>query len=304
MTIFQEPGLHTDTSNPGDATRLRDFKWIVQQTQNGTNPVKTWDLSSYQRAGFKVGVWGVVYTNSDLVAECKVLKDSAIGADIMVLNIEHVLSVVDAEIIVNSLRSFSGPKAIITIVGNLVTMKAAIKVFIDNGWDIIGETYLNDQDNLTAAQSEFQAQNAGIPRTRYSHALGMYIGLRGRFITGAEYAQTLTEANAGKRFSLWMVEHGPASNQDELALYIRTVAPTLPTTPQPDPIITLDQLNTTAKRKIVQAAMEYEAGLAKIGIAIPQNGRIPHAKRICIDPEKRYPTIQNRVRDLLASIGA
>ena len=179
-----------------------------------------------------------------------------------------------------------------------------LAVFINNGWDIMGEMYLNDQDNLTAKQAEFQATNAGIPMNKYSHALGMYLGLRGRWITGAEYAQSLTEANAGKRFSLWMVEHGPASSQDELALYIRTVAPTLPTTPQPDPVITLDQLNTIAKRAIVKAAMEYEAGLARIGIAIPKNGRIPHAKRICIDPEKRYPTIQNNVRNLLESIGA
>jgi hypothetical protein len=304
VTIFQEPGLHTDTSNPGDATRLRDFKWIVQQTQNGKNPVKSWDLSSYARNGFKVGVWGVVYTDSDFVAECKVLKDSAIGADILVLNVEFRMSVVDAEIIVNSLRGFTGPKALITIIGDLIAMKDALKIFLDAGWDIIGETYTNDQENVTPAEAEFHALNAGIPRARFSHALGMYLGLRGRFVTGAEYAQYLTTANAGKRFSLWMVEHGPASSQDELALYIRTVAPTPVPAPIPDPVVTLDQLNTIAKRKIVQAAMEYEAGLAKIGIAIPQNGRIPHAKRICIDPEKRYPTIQNRVRDLLASIGA
>jgi hypothetical protein len=304
-SIFQLPGLHTDTSNPGDVTKLREFKWIVQQTQNGTNPVKSWDLRAYRDAGYKVGVWGVLYTNSNLVNECKLLLDSAIGADVMVLNVEHRMSVTDAEIICNALRQFTGPKALITIIGDLVAMKAAIKVFLDNGWDIIGEMYLNDQENLTAKESEWQAQNANIPRERYSHALGMYLGVRGRWVTGAEYAQSLTAANAGKRISLWMVEQGPASNWDELSNYLRTVG----ASPEPDPPpvqqqITLEQLNTIAKREIIAAAMRYEVGLAALGIPIPRNGRIPHAKRICIDPQKRYPAVQSEVKNLLESIGA
>ena len=307
MTIFQEPGLHTDTSNPGDPIRLRAFKWIVQQTQNGSNPVKPWDLSAYKKAGFKTGVWGVSYAGGDLATDCHRLIDSTPGADILVHNCEWRLTVSEAQTIVNGLKGFMGPKALICIIGDLVAMKDAIKVFLNAGWDIIGEMYLNDQDNLTAAQSEFQREHAGIPKDRYSHALGMYLGLRGRWVTGAEYAQSLTAADAGRRFNLWMVEHGPASNWDELSNYITTVGSSAPAPPEPSPVpdlLTLDQLNTIAKREIVAACMRYEAGLARLGIAIPKNGRIPHAKRICIDPERRYPTIQGAVKNLLESIGA
>lgn len=305
--IFQRPGLHTDTSNPGDTIKLSSFDWIVQQTQNGSNPVKSWDLSAYKLKGKKVGVWGVSYKDErtrSLEDDCERLMSSTPGADILVHNVEYRMTVSEATRIVNGLRGFMGPKALITIIGDLVAMKDAIKVFIDAGWDIIGEMYLNDQENLTAAQSEFQASNAGIPRDRYSHALGMYFGLRGRWVTGAEYAQSLTAADAGTRFSLWMVEQGPDSNWAELTTYINTVPTPIPPIPPPSPAITVEELNTIAKRKIVLAAMEYEAGLAKIGVAIPKNGRIPHAKRICIDPQKRYPTIQPEVKNLLESIGA
>src|SRR5688500_1711719 len=163
MSIFQRPGLHTDTSNPGDPIKLASFDWIVQQTQNGSNPVKSWDLSAYKLKGKKVGVWGVSYAGGDLAGDCHRLMSSTPGADILVHNCEWRLTVAEAQTIVNGLRGFAGPKALITIIGDLVAMKDAVKVFLDAGWDIIGEMYLNDQDNLTAKQSEFQAHHAGIP---------------------------------------------------------------------------------------------------------------------------------------------
>jgi len=307
LSIFQQPGLHTDTSNPGDVIKLASFDWIVQQTQNGRNPVKTWDLRTFKNAGKKVGVWGVSYADSKTISiedDCARLVGSAGGADLMVMNIEYRLTVEQAKRLVVGLAPFKGPKALICVIGDLVAQKDALKILLNDGWNIIGEMYLCDQENLTAEQSEFQAFHAGIPIDRYSHALGMYLGLRGRFITGAEHAASLSAAKAGKRFSLWMVEQGPDSNWAELTAYIKTQSPAPAPVPTPTPLPTLEELNTIAKRAIVLAAMEYEAGLAALGLPIPKNGRIPHAKRICVDPAKQYPTIQPSVKNLLESIGA
>jgi hypothetical protein len=66
---------------------------------------------------------------------------------------------------------------------------------------------------------------------------------------------------------------------------------------------TVGQLNEIAWAKIIAAANEWEAGLRAIGKAVPQNGRIPHCKRISLD-RTRYPEIQPKVDALLDSIGA
>lgn len=223
MNIFQTPGLHTDTPNPADPHLLWDcgFKWIVQQTQNGNNPLKPLALTSYRGKGFKIGPWGVSYTNTDPIDDSKKLLQTAQNQDLLVMNVEHPH---DPTPFINGLKAFTGPKALITLVG--ILDKIGVDKYLDAGWQIIGETYLNDQDNLTPAVAEFQAKQAGIPPDRFSHALGMYWGRRQRFVTGAEYAAVLKAAGSGRRFSLWMVEQGPQSNWLELksqALYIGPV---------------------------------------------------------------------------------
>lgn len=209
------------------------FKWIVQQTQNGTNPVKPWNLSAYKAAGFKTGVWGVHYANGDIEDDSMRLLSTAGGADLLVMNIEHRFTVTEAQQMVEKLKIFTGPKALICLVGDLVAMKSTLAVLLAADWDIIGETYTNDQTPLNALEAEWQAKNAGIPRDRFSHALGMYFGLQGWY-TGAQYAADLSVANAGRRFSAWMVEQGAETSYSELrAAALRSNVPPIVTIPPP-----------------------------------------------------------------------
>jgi hypothetical protein len=67
--------------------------------------------------------------------------------------------------------------------------------------------------------------------------------------------------------------------------------------------LTVAQLNELAWAKIIEAAVQWEDGLRSIGKTVPENGRIPHCKRIALD-RTRYPEIQPKVDALLDSIGA
>ena len=278
MSIFQEPGLHTDTSNPRDpvAMKARGFKWIVQQTQNGSNPVKPWNLEAYRQQGFKVGVWGVNYADGrsrSISNDCAMLLSSAAGADLLVMNVEYRMNVAQAQTFVKSLEAFTGPKALICLVGDLVAMKDSLKVFLDAGWQIIGETYTNDNHLLTPAEAEWQAQNAGIPVDKFSHALGMYYGHEG-WVTGGEYAHLLGNLNdsrlsfknAGRRFSCWMVEHGAEASYG--ALWVQTVQdnPTgsLVVEPEPEPPEESPPLTAyQAREEIVEIVRDWRRGVTR-----------------------------------------
>lgn len=267
-SIFQSPGLHTDTSNPRDAAFMagNGFKWIVQQTQNGANAVKPWDLSAYRAAGFKVGVWGVHYEGGSIVQDCERLVYSASGAGLLVFNVEYVLSATQAKQIVDRLAVLNVPKALICLVGELVPMKetGAIKVFLDAGWQIIGETYTNDQANLTPAEAEWQAKNAGIPVDRFSHALGMYPSANGQ-ISGAQYAALLQQAGSGRRFSAWMVEHGADSSYSELKSQALAPNPVVTPVPKPAPQPPVSSI-VIPRAELEKDVVELEGSLAyKLG---------------------------------------
>lgn len=223
MNPFQRPGLHTDVQYSRDLAWLRSlgYEWIVYQTQNGRNPVKVRDLAPAKGVGLKAGVWGCSYSQAELELDAKVLRASA--------NFEK------AELIVNNvefphdptpyIEAFAGdprPKALICLVGDLVTMgrSGAVGKLLAAGWQIIGETYTNDQPWLTVSEAEWQAFNAGIPASSFSHAFGMYGS-----VNGIAYADQLLDARVRNRFSCWMLEQGSDLDYLNLAATITPAAP-------------------------------------------------------------------------------
>jgi hypothetical protein len=67
-------------------------------------------------------------------------------------------------------------------------------------------------------------------------------------------------------------------------------------------LLTQTQLNEQAWARIVAACEEWEEGVRALGKAVPENGRIPHCKRISLD-RTQYPKIQPKVDALLDSVG-
>ena len=218
MNIFQRPGLHTDVEGSWDLKWLEQlgYEWIVYQTQNGFNPVKVRDLKPAKAAGLKAGVWGVSYSQAALRLDSTALRASADfeDAELIVFNVEFPHDPTPY------IETFSGdprPKALITLVGILGEIGA--QKLLEAGWDIIGETYTNDQAHLTPAMADWMALNAGIPADRFSHALGMYAGLVSK-VPGLQYVHLLEAAGIKNRFSCWMLEQSTQADLFDLALAI------------------------------------------------------------------------------------
>ena len=219
MSIFERPGLHTDVQTSKDLKRLAalGFEWIVYQAQNDSQ-TKNRDLTDAKAAGLKAGVWGVSYHQAQLEQDARRLRERAftLGAELIVNNIEFVH---DPTPYIEVFKNVPAPKALICLVGELPSLaqNGAIKKLLDAGWDIIGETYTNDQSHLTVAVAEDMAVRiSGIPKARFSHALGMYHGLAGTY-NGFQYVQDLYDAAVNNRFSAWMVEHGTDEDYEDLA---------------------------------------------------------------------------------------
>jgi hypothetical protein len=321
-SIFQEPGLHTDTSNPRDPASMarRGFKWIVQQAQNGANPVKPWDLRAYRAQGFKVGVWGVNYADgrsTSIASDCRLLLSSLRDvegkpADLLVMNVEYRMTVSQAVTFVDELASFTGPKALICLVGDLVAQKDALAVFVNAGWEIIGETYTNDLPNLTPAEAEWQAMNAGIPANKFSHALGMYYGLNG-WVHGGEYGSLLKNMgdsrlpfqNAGRRFSCWMVEHGLESSYEALQYQANQSNPVVVPTPTPEPEPTPEPVFPTATEVRQETITDVE--LWKLGLSAPpaSTTRLEVVRRICLpaNTDAKWNQMKATIDSLLRAHG-
>jgi hypothetical protein len=248
MSIFVRPGLHTDVQESGKSLRdLRalGFEWIVYQVQNvqenGELQLKNRSLEEARSAGMKAGVWGVSYQNrGGLARDAAALRSlgGSMNAELYVFNVEYVH---DPEPYIEVFKTYAGPKAIIMLVGDLPAMRdrGALKKLLDAGWDIIVETYTNDQPTLTVSVAEELGLRMGVPKERLSHALGMYHsnaipGVSGTH-SGVEYALDLANAGVTNRFSAWMVEHATMGDYVALARAIT------PADQAPDPLEELVQ---------------------------------------------------------------
>jgi hypothetical protein len=220
MSLFERPGLHTDMQDSGKslaAMRQLGFEWIVYQVQNvqenGELQLKNRSLQDARAARLKAGVWGVSYANRGGLA-----RDAA-----AMRSVEYVT---DPQPYIDVFASAPQPKALIMLVGDIPAMaeKGYLKKLLDAGWDIIAETYTNDQPHVTVAEVERIRTFFKIPAERFSHALGMYASTASPGVSGThsgrEYANDMAAAGVKNRFSAWMIEHGMLSDYVDLSAAI------------------------------------------------------------------------------------
>lgn len=238
MTSFLRPGLWTDTNNPSKPLApLKDlgFEWILFQLQNDARIIDRRDgIAMARNIGLVPGAWGVSYGN--FAADAGRLRDQVRqqGAELVNFNVERPIPEADALSIIGVFADFPGPKSIVTLTGYLDHIQAPI--FLAHGWDILTESYVNEQANLTPEVGEYYAQMAGIPKDRFGHLLGMYPGANG-LPTGESYANMLISAGAQNRFSCWMVEH-EQSDMDDYRALAQAITPVIP----PEVIVAIQKL--------------------------------------------------------------
>lgn len=244
--LATRPGLHVDHQEPPFLKEAREagFEWILVQMQNGRDPLQRRDLTKAKTLGFTAGAWGVSYADSrslSLEDDARRLRQVAIdsGSQIVGMNVEHPF---DPAPLIEVFQSWTKPKCVIVTLGIMQEIHA--RDLVAAGWDVLGEDYLNDQSNLSPAEAEWQAFNAGIPNDRLGHMLGVYSGKLGRF-SASRYVAALKDVDARGAFSLWMLEQlDPLNAADELKVYGEYIKSLTTTPPAPDPLEQLmDKLN-------------------------------------------------------------
>lgn len=209
-------GVVTDVQDPSPRTPVFlkgcGFEWMSFQAQNGGD-IKDYDLRPALSFGLNAGVWGVCY--GDFAGDGKRLVDQAVklGAQHLIMNAERTITPIQANLLINACKDFHKPKAILGLIGDSFNM--SLPIFVAAEWDVITESYLCDQPNLTPSAGKDYALRAGVPFTSYNAMLGMYFGANGQ-IPGATYSRFLFDAGFGRNFSCYMAQHG--TDQDYVAL--------------------------------------------------------------------------------------
>jgi hypothetical protein len=239
MSIFQYAGLWTDRSDPQHPVehRSQGFRWIAQQATN-EGSLKPTNLSIHKGLGYECGVWGADCPGVSL-GDSQVLARIAneLDADLLIMNIERVLTPGEMTQVVEGAHAYTGPKAFCDIIGN--AFQQPWPILLNAGWSVMLEAFENDLAVLTPATALDYATRAGVPRERLSICIGAWQGARG-FVSGKQYATDLQAAGFGSEFNVYMVEQRTTLEFYEELAPLAKGGPVEVAPPPPPPITVVD----------------------------------------------------------------
>lgn len=313
---YEEPGLYTDQINPfpfSDGVNWPflvscGFKWASFQCYNPAvyGGTKEYDLAAVRAHGFSnVGVWGVLYNQSDFFNGGKQMGQSAVkqGAGHLIVDAEecykNTRTTQAGWKIVEGIRAggYNGPIDLSTLGSpsnpTVNDFGMDTKSFTDTGGSVQPQDYLNDYIEYSPKNSEIYWPRVGVPRARLNHTVGLYPGHRGK-IDGDQWVTLLKEANVGKNFSVYQVQDTTKADFDALAAYIKIFdALPIPTPPHPSS-------SSITKAKMIAEAQKW------LDSEKPNRhvfSRIRLAKRVLQIPDAQMLNTAPVIKDVLDDAG-